>query len=106
MPYDLIAEARQMPDAAIEFIRRYVGQVRTPTHLIPLRDDVRKDHTGQLFAVFDALNERFRQPNAPWFGAFQAAAEMAVMAEVGGAGLPPADRRVLRDLWENLLGAR
>ena len=28
--------------------------------------------------MFDALNERIRQPDADWFGAFQAPAEMAV----------------------------
>ena len=103
---DLIAEAAQMPDAAIEFVRRNVGYVRTPDHLIPLRDVVREHHRSKLNAVFGALHQRFNQPNAPWFPAFQAAAEMAVMAEVGGAGLPPGDRQTLRKLWENLLRAR
>lgn len=106
MAHNLVAEAAQMPDAAVGFIRRYVGYVQTPAHLIPLRDEVRKNHKAKLNAVFHALNERFKQPNAQWFGAFQAAAEMAVMVEVAGDALPLGDRRVLRDLWENLLRAR
>ena len=104
MPYDVIAEAHRMPDAAVTFVRRNVGQVWTPKHLVPLRDEVRKNHGAKLSAVFEALGSRFNR-NAEWFGAFQAAAEMAVMVEVGGPGLPAKDRRVLRDLWENLLNA-
>lgn len=106
MPNDLIAEAEQMPDAAVEFIRRNVGYVRTPEHLIPLRTEVREKHTGMLAAVFEALRTRFGQSDAEWFGAFQAAAEMAVMVEVGGSALSPADQSELRDLWEHLLHAR
>jgi hypothetical protein len=106
MAHNLIAEAAQMPDAAITFIQRYVGFVQTPEHLLPLRRDVRENHRSKLNAVFSALHQRFNQPNAVWFGVFQAAAEMAVMVEVAGESLPMADRRVLRDLWERLLGAR
>jgi hypothetical protein len=106
MAHNLIAEAQQMPDAAIKFIQRYVGYVQTPKHLLPLRDEVREHHGAKLVAVFEALKQRFGTSTATWFGAFQAAAEMAVMVEVAGDELPAADRRTLRDLWEHLLGAR
>ncbi|MGV0738223.1 hypothetical protein ABQF35_14315 [Mycobacterium syngnathidarum] len=105
MPHDLIAEAQQMPDAAIEFVRKNVGWVKTPEHLIPLRDEVRENHGGKLVAVFEALKKRFGTSDTEWFGVFQAAAEHALMVEVGGEHLPPGDKQELRDLWEHLLQA-
>lgn len=106
MRHDLIAEAGQMPDASIEFVRRNVGWVTTPEHLIPLRTEVRENHGAKLGAVFEALRQRFGRSDTEWFGAFQAAAEHAVMVEVGGDRLTPGDKRVLRDLWEHLLHAQ
>lgn len=50
-----------------------------------------------------ALEERFNQPNAGWMGVFRAAAEMAVMEQVGRHELPQEDRALLRQLWTALL---
>ncbi len=105
MPYDVIAEASMMPETAVAFIKKNVGQVWTPEHLIPLRDEVRENHGAKLGAVFDVLSNRFDR-NANWFGAFQAAAEMAVIVEVGGNALPAKDRAIPRNLWEHLLVRR
>jgi hypothetical protein len=102
---DLIAEAAQMPDAAVGFARG-VGQVRPPEHLLPLRTNVRQQHKTQLNAVQAALDQRFSQPNAEWMGVFRAAAEMAVMERVGQRELTPKDRALLRQLWTALLAAR
>ncbi|MBU8824133.1 hypothetical protein [Mycolicibacterium goodii] len=102
----MIAEVELMPDAAIEFVRKNVGWVVTPEHLIPLRTEVREHHGGKLVAVFEALKKRFGRSDTEWFGAFQAAAEHAVMVEVGGDTLTASDKRVLRDLWEHLLRAQ
>jgi hypothetical protein len=101
---DLISEAAQMPDAAVRFAQG-VGQVWTPEHLVPLRTSVRQNHGGQLRAVHAALDQRFKQPTAEWMGVFRAAAEMAVMEQVGQRELAPADRGLLRQLWNALLAA-
>ncbi|MBN3507683.1 hypothetical protein JYB55_02380 [Mycolicibacterium septicum] len=101
---DLIAEASQMPDAAIRFARG-VSQVWTPEHLVPLRTIVRKRHSGELGAVHAALDDRFNDRNADWMGVFRAAAEMAVMEQVGRKELSPQDRALLRQLWTALLAA-
>jgi hypothetical protein len=42
---------------------------------VPLRTIVRQRHGAQLRAVHAALDQRFKQPNADWMGAFRAAAE-------------------------------
>jgi hypothetical protein len=101
---DLISEAAQMPDAAVGFARG-VGQVWTPEHLVPLRTSVRQHHRAQLHAVHAALDQRFKEPNADWMGVFRAAAEMAVMEQVGRQKLTPKDRGLLRQLWTALLTA-
>ena len=101
---DLISEASQMPDAAIRFARG-VSEVWTPKHLVPLRTNVRQQHAGQLRAVHAALDERFNQPTADWMGVFRAAAEMAVMEDVGRKQLTQKDRGLLRQLWTALLTA-
>jgi hypothetical protein len=101
---DLISEAAQMPDAAIRFARG-VDRVWTPEHLVPLRTIVRERHGAQLHAVHAALDQRFKQPNANWMGVFRAAAEMAVMEQVGRQELTPEDRGLLRQLWMALLAA-
>jgi hypothetical protein len=101
---DLISEAAQMPDAAIRFARG-VDTVWTPEHLVPLRTTVRQRHGAQLRAVHAALDERFNEPNAGWMGVFRAAAEMAVMEQVGRRELKPEDRGLLRQLWTALLHA-
>lgn len=100
----VVAEAGQLPDAALDFARR-VSEVRTPQHLIQLREQVRERHRGELNAVFAAVNARFGGSES-MIGVFYAAGEMAVMEAVGRASLPPQDRRVLRDLWEALLHAQ
>ena len=100
----MIAEAAQMPDAAVRFARG-VGQVWTPEHLVPLRARVRQQNGAALRAVHAALDQRFNDPNANWMGVFRAAAEMAVMEQVGHRELPPEDRRLLRQLWTALLNA-
>jgi hypothetical protein len=101
---DLIAECAQMPDAAIRFARG-VGWVNTPEDFMPLRDRVRENNQGQMAMVTDALKTRFPDLEVLWLGLFQAAGEMALMAEVGRDELTGSDRRQLRDLWENLLAA-
>jgi hypothetical protein len=101
---DLISEAAQMPDAAVGFARG-VGQVWTPEHLVPLRTSVRQHHRAQLHAVHAALDQRFKEPNADWMGVFRAAAEMAVMEQVGRQKLTPKDRGLMRQLWTALLTA-
>lgn len=75
---DLLAEAAQMPDAAI-FFAQGTETVWTPEHLVPLRDLVRTNHKPQLEALNDALDRRFPQPAAERMGVFQPAGEMAVM---------------------------
>jgi hypothetical protein len=99
----LLDEARRMPPGSVTFARG-VGNVWTPEHLVPLRDHVRKDHREQLGALHAAIDERLGAPNK-YVGVFYAASEMALMAEVGGDEFPPEDRRLLRQLWEDLLAA-
>ncbi|WP_309117559.1 hypothetical protein [Saccharothrix sp.] len=102
---DLIDEARRMPDAAIRFAQG-VSMVRTPDHLVPLRTLVRERHAATLGAVHTALYERFDRTRDDYLNVFRAAAEIAVMEQVGAFTLPVADRRLLRELWEALLHAR
>ena len=102
---DLIAEAAQMPDAAIRFARG-VGSVWTPEHLVPLRTRVRQQHATQLRGLHAALDKRFSQPNADWMGVFRAAAEMALMEQIARKELKPEDRLLLRQLWLALLEAK
>jgi hypothetical protein len=94
-----------MPDAAIR-LARGVSEVRTPEHLIPLRTQVRERHGARLQAVHAALYERFDRTGDDYLNVFRAAAEMAVMEQVGAGSLSSADRRTLRQLWEDLLTAR
>lgn len=96
-----------MPDAAIRFARD-VYQVRTPEHLVPLREEVRKNHRGKFAQLQGAINDRFGTTGATddYVNVFYAAGEMALMERVGRAQLQPEDRLTLRHLWENLLDAK
>lgn len=102
---NLIAECANMPDAAIHFAEG-VGWVKTPEEFLPLRDRVRKHNQGQMAQVSEALKKRFPDLSVHRLGLFQAAGEMALMAEVGRQELTGSQRSRLRDLWENLLHAR
>jgi hypothetical protein len=101
---DLVSEAAQMPDAARRFARG-VDRMWTPEHLVPLRTTVRQRHGAQLRSVHAALDQRFNEPNANWMGVFRAAAEMAVIEQVGRRELKPEDRGLVRQLWTALLHA-
>ena len=100
----LLTEAQELPIAALAFARG-VSEVRTPEHLVHLREVVRRQHRSELNALFAAINERFGATEAV-IGVFYAAGEMAVMAEVGRSDLDPQDRRLLRQLWEVLRHAQ
>jgi hypothetical protein len=102
----LVQEAGRMPDTAIRFARN-VSEVRTPRHLLSLREDIRKNHRGQLADLHGAINDRFKTTGArdDYVNVFYAASEMALMEQVGRARLQPEDRRTLRRLWEHLLHA-
>lgn len=102
---DLMDEARRMPYASISFARG-VSEVRTPEHLIPLRTRVRERHWSLLGSVHNVLYERFDRTSDDYLNVFRAAAEMAVMAEVGRDSITPQDYQVLRQLWVDLLNAR
>lgn len=93
-----------MPDAAIQFARG-VDRVWTPEHLVPLRSLVRQKYGASLTAVHAALDKRFNDRDADWMGVFRAAAEMAVMEQVGRKELASSDRNLLRQLWMALLAA-
>lgn len=96
---DLIGEVARMPDAAIYFAMG-TDTVWTPEHLVPLRETVRTKRKAELEQLFEALNERFNQPDAVWMGVFQAGAEMAMMEHVARKELEPRDRRLLRQLGD------
>jgi hypothetical protein len=101
---DLIAECAHMPDAALQFAQG-VGWVKTPEDFMPLRDRVRENNHGQMAVLTDALKKRFPDLDALRLGLFQAAGEMALVAEVGRSELTGSDRGRLRELWERLLAA-
>jgi hypothetical protein len=101
---DLIAECAHIPDAAVQFAQG-VGWVKTPEDFMPLRDRVRENNQGQMAALTDALKTRFPDLDGLRLGLFQAAGEMALMAEVGRNELTGSDRGRLRELWEHLLAA-
>jgi hypothetical protein len=103
---DLIAEAAQMPDAAIQFAQGVGFAGRIPDRLVPLRHTVLAKHKAELAALNAALDRRFGQPNEQWMGAFRAAALDALTAHVGRQELEPGDQRLLRQLWDALLAAR
>lgn len=96
-----------MPAASIDFADA-VSEVRTPEHLMGLRDRVRGSHRGRLLQLHSAINERFGTTGASddYVNVFYAASEMALMEYVGGESLSQRDRRALRRLWESLLAAR
>lgn len=94
-----------MPDAAIR-VAQGVSQVWTPEHLVPLRDLVRDRHHADLSAIFAALDERLHPTGANYYNVFRAAAEMALMEQVGRDTLPMHDRQALRQLWDALLTAK
>jgi hypothetical protein len=97
----VLDEAANMPAAAALYADE-VGLVRTPEEYVPLRDSVRVNHRGEFAAITAALDQRFNYADGPWMGAMRAAAEMALMAEVG-TDLKPVDRQRLRELWDTLL---
>jgi hypothetical protein len=80
-----------------------VSNVWTPEHLVAFRGIVRRDYAQQSRLVHAALDRRFEQPNANWMGVFRAAAEMAVMEQVGHQELPAEDCDRLLQLWRALL---
>ncbi len=84
-----------MPDAALQFAQG-VGWVKTPEEFLPLRDRVRENHQGEMALLTDALKKRFRALDALRLGLFQAAGEMALMAEIGREELTGSDRGRLR----------
>jgi hypothetical protein len=93
-----------MPPGSVIFARA-IDHVWTPEHLVPLRERVRRENGAELGALRAAIDERLGAPNK-YAGVFYAAAEMALMAEVGRDELlSQADRRLLRQLWEDLLDA-
>ncbi|PWR12621.1 hypothetical protein DKT69_23410 [Micromonospora sicca] len=100
----LLTEAQETPTAALDYAQG-VSEVRTPEHLVPLREVVRRQNRSELNALFAAINERFGATE-PVIGVFYAAGEMAVMAEVGRSDLEPQDRRLLRQLWAVLRHAQ
>lgn len=100
---DLLDEAKRMPDAAIRFAQG-ISWVKTPEHLVPLRDLIRSKHRGDLAVLHGALSDRF-QTAADYINVFYAASEMALMERVGRNELLSTDRRALRQLWESLLRA-
>jgi hypothetical protein len=100
----VIAEAQRMPSAAVRFARG-VSSVRTPEHLVPLRTFVREQCASSLAALHQALYERYGRTTDDYLNVFRAAAEMAVMEEVGRDQLSLEDRQALRNLWDALLNA-
>lgn len=104
--HNLLTEAARMPAGSVGFARG-VGEVRTPDHLVPLRDRVRTQHGGDLRRVHAAIEQRFGTTGATddYINVFYAASEMAVMVEVGREELPADDRQLLRQLWDRLLAA-
>ncbi len=95
-----------MPGASVRFARG-VSQVWTPEHLIPLRERVRTEHKARLLEVHEAINQRFATTGASddYVNVFYAASEMALMEWIGRNELPDSDRALLRQLWNDLLGA-
>jgi hypothetical protein len=91
-----------MPDAAVRLARQV--EVRTPAHLIRLRERVRKEHHGQFAEIQAAIDARFERP------ARGTTMERVLWRRgdgsdgVGGRDeLPAEDRASLRELWEALL---
>jgi hypothetical protein len=101
---NLIAECANVPDAAVP-LAEGVGWVKTPEEFLPLRDRVRMQNQDQMALVSEALKTRFPDLSVHRLGLFQAAGEMALMAEVGRQALTGSQQSRLQDLWENLLHA-
>ena len=95
-----------MPDASVSFARG-IAQVRTPEHLVPLRERVRDDHLADLRMLHNEINERFGTTGArdDYVNVFYAASEMALMERIGRGELSAEDGQTLRHLWEALLHA-
>ncbi len=81
-----------MPPASLLFAHG-VSQVRTPDHLVPLRERVRNDHGAELGRLHAEINERFGTTGATddYVNVFYAASEMALMEWVGRNELPAGD---------------
>jgi hypothetical protein len=94
-----------MPDTAIGFAKG-ISEVRTPTHLVSLRTQVRKQNRAELEALHATIHDRYNHIHEDCMNVFYAAAEMALMERVGRDELPAEDRRKLRQLWQALLTAR
>lgn len=93
-----------MPDAAVRAARK-ITDVPTPDYLIPLRTRLLDEHLTELFAVHAVLDERFGRTAADCLPVFKAAAELALMEQVGRDDLAVIDRWRLRRFWEALLSA-
>lgn len=96
-----------MPNGSIAFARG-ISQVWTPEEFIPLRTHVREKHHASFRELQNAINDRFGTDGGrdDFVNVFYAAAEMALMEDVGRKQLRQDDRRMLRRLWEHLLHAR
>ena len=91
-----------MPRSALRRASTWYGRQRA---FGALRTSVRLQHAAEVVALHDAFHERFNRTNADFINVFRAAAEMALMEQIGQGERAPEDRRLLRNFWETLLAA-
>jgi hypothetical protein len=102
---ELLAEAQRLPAEAVGRARS-IAWVKPPDHLAGLVPRVRREHGGALRQFHAAIDARLAaQQVGGERGAFYAASELALIAQVWRQDLAAGDRGALRACWEHLLSA-
>jgi hypothetical protein len=101
----LLHEAGELPERAVERARG-IAWVKPPDHLAERVPQVRAEHGGALAQVHGVIDRRLQgRTVGEERGAFYAASELALIAEVFGRELTRGDVMALRAPWEHLLAA-
>jgi hypothetical protein len=101
----VLEEAWRLPAASVDRARG-IAWIKPPDHLAHLVPRVRSEHGGVLNQVHRAIDEQLAGEHPGGIiGAFYAASELALIAEVWRSDLSPADRNGLRACWADLLAA-
>lgn len=103
---DLLAEAQQIPAEAVGRARS-IAWIKPPDHLSDLVPRVRKEQIAALRRLHAAIDQRLTNLSvgSGERGAFYAASELALIAQVWHRELAAGDRTALRACWQHLLAA-
>jgi hypothetical protein len=101
----VLEEAGRLTAASVGFARG-IDWIKPPDHLAHFVPRIRHEHRGALDQVHRKIDKRLAgQHPGGAIGAFYAASELALVAEIWRSELSAPDRVSLRACWSDLLAA-